>query len=213
MISRTPLAAATALVSVAASFACLPNAHAEGNLIGARLGYVLTGSGELEISDGDSSVSVDMDEETDFGFNAFLLFPVGKQLRVGGSIWYLPEYQIEVDGSSSGSGDDAPSQVNANVLLEYAIDLGGVDGFAYGEAGLSLLLPPEDADDEDTWVGYNAGGGFGAAFPVSRSLLFRVDGLLSLYNVSVDETLNGQDVTFTLSGTRVMLNAGVAFEL
>ncbi|MBH23633.1 MAG: hypothetical protein CMH57_04020 [Myxococcales bacterium] len=219
-LALTAFAAATALIAMDAN-----EAHAQKRkgkvkklrpMGGVRGGFILTGSGDAEVEAGGQTASASYDDNSTYALNGFAAWPVAKNIRVGGSIWWLPS--LDLRDADAPEPDEKGMEFDVNLLAEYVMPFGSVDGFAYGEGGLSIMLPPDDGDgdssnDPDNGFGYNVGGGAGAQFLVSSSLALRGDLRLQYYSVDFTNDVAGTEVTTTFAGTRVMLNVGVAFGL
>ncbi|MEL6180674.1 MAG: hypothetical protein AAFS10_17065 [Myxococcota bacterium] len=219
MLVLTVLTATTALVAIDAQ-----EAHAQKRkkgkvkglrpMGGIRGGFILAGSGELTAEGGGTSITSDYDDESLYALNAFAAWPVAKSVRVGGSVWVFPAVDLRPDGA--GEPDETDFGLDINLLGEYVMPLGTVDGFAYGEAGLSTIFQSDDGDDqtdEVTGLGFNIGAGVGAQFLVSSALAARADLKFSYYSVNFENELGDQTITTTAAGTRILLNVGIAFGL
>ena len=188
-------------------------------LAGFKGAYVLSGTGESELSgESGSSTTTEYEDDATYGVNGHFLFPVAQNLRVGGSVWLWPKWDVKVDGQPSETEGEDALGLDLNIMAEYALDFGKIDGFAYAEAGVAMLFPPEPEDENvqtepETGIGYNAGGGVGGGFPISRQLALRVDVKFTVYSITTTTDIGDRSLDSTFSGNRLTLNAGVAFGL
>ena len=172
------------------------------SFVGVRLGGILTAPGELSVANSDNTIR--FDDESGFGINGMAIFAIQNQIRGGASIWLFPGFET---ASSNRGGEVSGTMVNLNAQGEFVLPVSRqVEGFAFGEAGLSIL----NSDDNDIgdFLGFNGGLGLGAQFLVSGNLAIRAEGKGELYNIT-----NNDDNEVTLNATRVMLNVGVLFGL
>lgn len=169
---------------------------------GFRTGLILTGPGNLSNADGDE---VKFEDESTFGINGLAVFPIQNNIRGGASLWLFPGYEAN---RGSGQNDITGTMLHLNAIGEFVLPVNQVDGFAFAEAGVSLVLPDDDDVAESDFLGFNFGVGVGAQFLVSRQMAIRTDGKFEFYNVT-----NNDNDELTLSAQRIMLNVGVMFGL
>lgn len=183
-------------------------------IAGLKGGFVVSGSGEAETEN--VSGTQEYDDDSTYGLNAYALFPVSPGLRVGGSVWLWPKWDVAFTGQESDDAEDDSISLDVNAMGEYHLDFGRADGFAYAEGGYTLVLPPEDENSQaepPTFSGFNFGGGIGGALYLSKQLMLRGDIKYEYYSVSADVEFGSSTITQTFTGNRVTLNAGVAFGL
>jgi hypothetical protein len=183
-------------------------------IAGVKGGFVISGSGETDVEG--QTGTTEYDDDSTYGLNAYALFPVAPNIRVGGSVWLWPKWDITATGDTSEPGDDDALGLDINVMGEYALDFGKADGFAFAEGGYSLVLPPKDdeaAEDPPAFSGFNFGGGIGGALYLSRQLALRADIKYEYYSVTADVDVGSSTFAVTNAGNRVTINAGIAFGL
>lgn len=183
-------------------------------IAGVKGGFVISGAGEFE-QEGTTG-TVEYDDDSTYGINGFALFPIAPGIRVGGSVWLWPKWDVKLSGQTSDSGSDDALSLDINVLGEYALDFGKADGFAYAEGGYSLVSFPKDdtqPTDPPVFGGFNFGGGIGGALYLSRQLALRGDVKYEYYSVSADVDFGNTTANQTFAGSRITLNAGIAFGL
>ncbi len=168
---------------------------------GIRTGLILTGPGNLTVDGSDNEVK--FEDESGVGINGLAIFPIQNNIRGGVSLWFFPGYETN---SANDRNSQEGSMMLLNAIGEFVLPVNQVDGFAYGEAGVALVLPGDD--DTSDFLGFNIGVGLGAQFLVSNNMAIRADGQFGFYTVS-----NNDDNELSLSAQRIMLNIGVMFGL
>lgn len=166
---------------------------------GFRTGLILTAPGNLTINDNETR----FEEESTFGINGLAVFPFQNNIRGGVSLWLFPGYEANAQGENA---DRDGTMIQLNAIGEFVLPVSEVEGFAYAEAGLALVLPGDD--DTTDYLGFNGALGVGAQFMVNREIAIRADGSFGFYTVS-----NNDDNEESLAAQRVMLNIGVMFGL
>jgi opacity protein-like surface antigen len=187
--------------------------------VGVRGGYILSGT-----SKEDTSGATELTEVPSLALNGFGLFPVAKNVFVGGGIWYYTGIKRE-DSKGNEEPGDAATQFDLNVMAQYDHKLNKqLSGFGYVEGGYSSFTKPGSTTTEGgvsvtrediTATGVNYGGGAGASYRVSKQLLLRGDLSYRLYSLTNEDKINtgNGEVEVNVDASRFMINIGGAFML
>ncbi len=179
-------------------------------IAGVKGGFVISGEGKTEIEG--QSVMPEYEDKSTVGLSGYALFPVAPGIRVGGSVWLWPKWDVTENGDPPESADDDALGLDVNVMGEYALDFGKADGFAFAEGGYSLVLPAKD-DEPAPFSGFNVGGGIGGALYLSNQVALRADIKYEFYSVTAEQELGGTTRSATYAGSRISINFGIAFGL
>lgn len=180
-------------------------------LLGAKLGLIGLGSGTIQTTGGGATAEATYEEKSLYALNGFFLAPVSRQVLIGASLWFTPSFDPRAQNSTT-IPTETGYATEVNGLAEFRQKFQGLDGFLYGEAGFMIITPPDPAQGEparDNATGFNLGGGAGIQFAVSRQVVLRTDARFSFFTAS--SAFNNTEET--INGTRLMINAGVAFGL
>jgi hypothetical protein len=204
-----------------------------------RIGFIVGGGGDLEgkcsgSGCGTTGSSANYDDKSSLVLGADLMGHLGPQLRLGGGLLFAPNTSFEGD---HGGDLDAGSDLSLQVIVEGVFDVSPTVALTLRGQGGGLFLFPggdlSDAIDSDKslcdsvpanqtcevkdgpYVGWTAGGGFGALF-AAGTVAIRADLTLQWYGidtVGVKTSVLGGDVdtTSNFSGNRVILGGGVEF--
>jgi hypothetical protein len=116
--------------------------------IGLRAGGTFTRqlkcSGSTRCSSLNTS-SIDLDDKSEPGFGADVLFPVTPKIRVGGGLFYVTETKAEYQGRSGKLGTD----MSLHGIVEGVFPVSPVVSFTVrAQLGLLMLFPGGDLKDE-----------------------------------------------------------------
>ena len=181
----------------------------------------------------------DLDDESGVGFGVDILFHTSDRMRLGFGAFWVTEPAIDGATIQGFEIEKLGSDGTLNGIFEYSLSKpkGGVDIYMRGEGGVALLLPGDDLEDltdalESTcsdapsgvdcsvdsgpYLGWNAGGGVGASFPLSPGLRLRADLTYryTAWDLASFETSAGSTsirTQMSYAGSRTWLAAGLEF--
>jgi hypothetical protein len=137
-------------------------AHAEGIELGAQLQVMPFGS-EVEVGAGDFSGSADLG--TAFGIVGLADFAVHPNINIGAA----PRLVFGIKGEDANEDADAATQLDlAARVTGHATVAPKLDVFGYASPGYSLIMIPDNEDDNP--AGFILGFGGGAGYAVTPSL-------------------------------------------
>lgn len=177
---------------------------------GVKAALVVLGSGTASAG----STSTELTDKSQFGMDAFVLFPIAPSIKAGLSLWVLPTLDFDAVNSTAADDNVTSTELDINVMGEYALQLGPVFGYAYGEGGYSIVFPGKAegaTEDPENWTGFNAGGGLGARFSLSPGVRLRGEVRGQYYTLTAPGPGSLPDTTF--AGQRIMAGIGVDFSL
>jgi hypothetical protein len=181
--------------------------------IGVKGGFIMpvmsTGTIDVTTTAGTSQAAFTDNSQLTMG--AFILFPVGMpSVRIGVSTNLYPT--LDLKQANSVSTQDKDFGLDLGLIGEYGQKISGLQGFFFGEGGLSMIYPATtDANpNPESLTGFNVGGGAGVDIKISAGIALRVDGKFQFYSI---QGTAGEGMDWTVNGQRVLGSVGVAFDL
>ncbi len=181
-------------------------------LLGARVGSLLSGSGEFVVdakfSGESSSATRTLTEAGALAVNGYGLLTLGELLAVGGGVWFIPAVNITVDDEQGATFGES-NELDLNAMATLSVPTGAIEYFLIAEGGLSVLGAPSGSDAKEPYTGFNVGAGGGLMIRIGG---FRLSSDVRLQNVNLSRSFSqeGIDLTEKLNTTRIMIDFGLA---